>query len=65
MVRLGLPVQHDGPNDMTRPDWTQIIPHRDRVKADAATERLWWKLTAALCGAVALFMGQAVVRGWL
>ena len=65
MVRLGLPVQHDGSNNMTRPDWTQFIPQRERVKANAAAERMWWKLTATLCGAAAVFMGQAVWRAWL
>ena len=65
MVRLGMSVQHDGPDNMTRPDYDLFIPQRDRVKADAAAERMWWKLTATLCGAAALFAGQAVVRSWL
>ena len=49
---------------MSAPDYDLFIPQRERVKADAAAERMWWKLTATLCGAAALFAGQAVVRSF-
>ena len=49
---------------MTRPDYGLFMSQRDRVKSDAAAERMWWKLTTALDGALALFVGQAVVRSF-